>query len=163
MSKNLKKNPFYNLHQNFLYNRALYGLSTYTPDEVVIMAPEKRKRIIQIHKKTQKILNLWKQEIVNTLANKLFTDVFPEMEITKSLVKFGTTGDPEYINNMSFKALKINKEQIVSKLIECKILPKNFNELNKEDHANRIPSKRGSDTSTKPRKHSGGRTIKISS
>ena len=59
----------YTEHQNFLYNRALYGLSIYTPEEVVIMAPEKRKRIIQIHKKTQKILNLWKQEIVNTLAN----------------------------------------------------------------------------------------------
>lgn len=152
-------------HQNFLYNRALYGLSIYTPEEVVIMAPEKRKRILQIHKKTQKILNLWKQEIVNILANKLFTDIFPDTEITNCFVKtFGIEGDPEYVNNMSFKALKITKEQIISKLIEKKVLPKNFNELNQqEDHASRISSKRRPDTSVKPRERAGGRTLEVSS
>lgn len=150
-------------HQSFLYNRALYGLSIYTPEEVVIMTPEKRKRILQIHKKTQKILNLWRQEIVNTLANKLFTDIFPNTEITNCLVKvFGTAGDPEYINNMSFKTLKITKEQIVQKLIESKILPKNFNELNQEDHASRISSKRGTDASSKSRECSGGRAVEVS-
>jgi hypothetical protein len=154
---------YHNTHQNFLYNRAIYGLSIYTPDEVVIMPPDKRKRILQIHKKTQKILNLWKQEIVNILANKLFTDVFPGMEITKSLTKFGTDGDPEYINNMSFKMLKISKEQIISKLIENKILPKNFNELNKEDHASRISSRHKPDIGTKSREHTGGRTLEVTS
>jgi len=150
-------------HQNFLYNRALYGLSTYTTEEVVIMLPEKRKRIIRLHKKTQKILNLWKQEIVNILANKLFTDIFPEMELTKSLINFGTEGDPEYTNNMSFKMLKISKEQIISKLIEHKILPKNFNELNQTNNASRISSKRKPDTSVKPGQRSGRRVIEISS
>jgi len=150
-------------HQNFLYNRALYGLSTYTPEEVVIMSPEKRKKIIRLHKKTQKILNLWKQEIVNTLANKLFTNIFPEMELTKSLVKFGIEGDPQYTNNMSFKMLKIGKKEIISKLIENKILPKNFNELNQKENASRISSKRESDTSVKPGECSRRRVIEISS
>jgi len=150
-------------HQNFLYNRALYGLSTYTPEEVVIMSPEKRKKIIRLHKKTQKILNLWKQEIVNTLANKLFTNIFPEMELTKSLVKFGIEGDPQYTNNMSFKMLKIGKKEIISKLIENKILPKNFNELNQKENASRISSKREPDTSVKPGECSRRRVIEISS
>lgn len=157
------KRDSYTTHQNFLYNRALYGLSTYTPEEVVIMLPEKRKRIIQIHKKTQKILNLWKQEIVNILANKIFTDIFPDMEITRCLVEiYGTEGDPEYINNMSFKSLKISKKQIISKLIESKILPKNFNELKQEENASRISSKRGADPSVKSRERTGGRTLEIS-
>ena len=147
-------------HQNFLYNRALFGLSIYTPEEVVIMLPDKRKRIIRIHKKTQKILNLWKQKIVNVLANKLFTDVFPEMEITKSLMRFGTEGDPEYINNMSFKMLRISKEQIISKLIDSKILPKNFNELN---HADRISNERKLNPSVKSRERPRGRALKVSS
>jgi hypothetical protein len=168
MANILKKRPpreAHSTHQNFLYNRALYGLSIYTPEEVVIMPPEKRKRILQIHKKTQKILNLWKQEIVNILANKIFTDIFPDTEITNCLVKvFGIDGDPEYVNNMSFKTLKISKEQIVTKLIECKVLPKNFNELNqKEDHASRISSKRRPDPGVKPREHTGGRALEISS
>ncbi len=157
------KKDYYSKHQNFLYNRALYGLSTYTPEEVVIMLPEKRKRILQIHKKTQKILNLWKQEIVNILANKIFTDIFPNMEITKCLVEYyGTDGDPEYVNNMSFKMLKISKEQVISKLIETKILPKNFNELNIEEDASRISSKRRPDTSVEPRKYTGGRALEVS-
>lgn len=146
----------YSEHQNFLYNRALFGLSMYKPEEVVIMAPDKRKRIIQIHKKTQKILNLWKQEIVNRMANRFFTDVFPDTEITKCLVEcYGIAGDPEYINNMSFKDLKIKKEQIIAHLIQHKILPKNFNELNQQQDANRISSKRGLDSGPESRECSG--------
>jgi hypothetical protein len=161
-NKQPEKKVFYTEHQNFLYNRALYGLSIYSPEEVVIMAPEKRKRIIQMHKKTQKILNLWKQEIVNVLANKLFTDIFPDMEITKCLVDFyGTNGDPEYINNMSFKSLKISKEQIICYLIDKKILPKNFNELNQQQDASRIYSKRGLNSNAKSREPLRGGATKI--
>jgi hypothetical protein len=124
--KNFEKDP-YNKHQNFLYNRAMYGLSIYSRDEVQEMDLQKKKRIVRLHKKTQTILNLWKQEIVNTLANKLFTDIFPRMDITNTLIeKFGIEGDPEYVNKMSFKMLNITKPQIVDKLIEAKVLPKNF-------------------------------------
>jgi hypothetical protein len=157
------KEDYYSKHQNFLYNRALYGLSIYLLDEVMLMPLEKKKRITKIHKKSQKIMNLWKQEIVNTLANKLFTDIFPDMEITKCLVKYyGTEGDPEYVNNMSFKLLKISKEQIISKLIETKILPKNFNELNQEEDVSRISSKWEPDSSVKSRECSRGRAIEVS-
>jgi hypothetical protein len=124
--KNFEKDP-YNKHQNFLYNRAMYGLSIYSRDEVQEMDLQKKKRIVRLHKKTQTILNLWKQEIVNTLANKLFTDIFPRMDITNTLIeKFGIEGDPDYVNKMSFKMLNITKPQIVDKLIEAKVLPKNF-------------------------------------
>jgi hypothetical protein len=141
--KNLEKDP-YNKHQNFLYNRALYGLSIYSREEVQEMDLQKKKRIVRIHKKTQTILNLWKQEIVNTLANKLFTDIFPRMDITNTLVeKFGIEGDPEYVNKMSFKMLNISKFQIVEKLIESKVLPKNFKTLEDDNRTrNRTISKR---------------------
>jgi hypothetical protein len=141
--KNLEKDP-YNKHQNFLYNRALYGLSIYSREEVQEMDLQKKKRIVRIHKKTQTILNLWKQEIVNTLANKLFTDIFPRMDITNTLVeKFGIEGDSEYVNKMSFKMLNISKFQIVEKLIESKVLPKNFKTLEDDNRTrNRTASKR---------------------
>lgn len=137
--KNMKNKEIipYNEHQNFLYNRALYGLSIYSKDEVQEMDLQKKKRIIRIHKKTQKILNLWKQEIVNTLANKLFTDIFPKMDITNTIIeKYGIEGDPDYVNKMSFKMLNISKTQIVFKLIGCKILPKNFNDLKNDIRRN---------------------------
>lgn len=146
--QNYEKDP-YNGHQNFLYNRALYGLSIYAPEEIKEMPVEKKKRIVRIHKKAQMVINLWKQEIVNAAANRFFTDIFPDMEITHTLVNYyGIEGDPEHVNNLSFKSLKITKDQVVNKLIEKKVLPKNFKELKQDE--SRIHSKWGFMSSTKP-------------
>jgi len=124
-----EKDP-YNSYQNFLYNRALHGLSIYSQDEISKMSIEKKKRINKSHNKCQTVVNLLKQEVTNQLANDFFVRWFPEMEITKSLVNyFGTTGHEDHINNMSFKLLKISKPLVIARLIETKLLPKNFNQL----------------------------------
>lgn len=162
MHKNKFEKDPYSGHQNFLYNRALYGLSMYTPIEIAEMTAEKKKRIIRIHKKAQNVINLWKQEIVNSLANKFFTDVFPTQEITRVLNDYyGIEGDLDYVNNMSFKSLKISKRDVINKLVEKKVLPKNFNELNK--HENRSSSKRRDINNNSCRKPYGGRVVKSSS
>lgn len=124
-----EKDP-YNSYQNFLYNRALHGLSIYSQDEISKMSIEKKKRINKSHNKCQTVINLLKQEVTNQLANDFFVRWFPEMEITKSLVNyFGTTGHENHVNNMSFKLLKISKPLVIARLIETKLLPKNFNQL----------------------------------
>jgi hypothetical protein len=124
-----EKDP-YNSYQNFLYNRALFGLSIYSQDEISKMSIEKKKRINKSYKKCQVVVNLLKQEVTNQMANDFFVRIFPGMEITNSLVNyFGTEGHPEHVNNMSFKMLKMNKTLIITRLIEKKVLPKNFNQL----------------------------------
>ena len=124
-----EKDP-YNSYQNFLYNRALFGLSIYSQDEISKMSIEKKKRINKSYKKCQVVVNLLKQEVTNQLANEFFVRIFPGMEITNSLVNyFGTEGHPVHVNNMSFKVLKINKPLVIARLIERKVLPKNFNQL----------------------------------
>lgn len=124
-----EKDP-YNSYQNFLYNRALFGLSIYSQDEISKMSIEKKKRINKSYKKCQVVVNLLKQEVTNQLANEFFVRIFPGMEITNSLVNyFGIEGHPEHVNNMSFKMLKINKPLVIARLIERKVLPKNFNQL----------------------------------
>jgi len=124
-----EKDP-YNSYQNFLYNRALFGLSIYSQDEVSKMSIEKKKRINKSYKKCQVVVNLLKQEVTNQMANDFFVRIFPGMEITNSLVNyFGTEGHPDHVNNMSFKMLKMNKTLIITRLIEKKVLPKNFNQL----------------------------------
>ena len=159
MKRQFEKDPF-NEHQNFLYNRALYGLSVYSQEEINEMPFEKKKRVTKLHKKAQTLINLWKQEIVNTLANRFFTDIFPDMEITQCLVEYyGTGGDPEYINTMSFKTLGITKEDVINKLIESKLLPKNFYQLN---HENRNNMQRRSEPANMSRKSDGRRDIKES-
>jgi hypothetical protein len=124
-----EKDP-YNKVQNFLYNRALHGLSIYTEKEIAEMHFNQKKRILKIQKKTQKVINLWKQEITNGIANEIFMRLFPTMEITKSLVcYYGVEGDVEHVNKLTFKDLNIQKDHIIDKLIACKILPKNFKSL----------------------------------
>ena len=120
--------PF-NQYQNFLYKRALFGLKIYTPIEVDAMKKEKRTRICKIQRKTQKILNVYKQEIVNQLTNNIFQRYFPNSPITRALLGEFNFTDYEYVNNLDFKALGIGKEHIVNRLIREKILPKNFYDL----------------------------------
>ena len=120
--------PF-NQYQNFLYKRALNGLKMYNQEEINAMKKEKRVRINKIHRKTQRILNVYKQEVVNSFSNSIFKRFFPNSPITKALIGELTFTDPEFINTMDFKLLGISKEQIVNRLIREKILPKNFHEL----------------------------------
>lgn len=122
----------FNNYQNFLYNRALFGLAMYSQDEIKEMHWDKRKRIIKVHKRAQTVLNLWKQEIVVGLSNIFFKSIFPRTEITKQLVEDKEPTDPNFTNKMSFKTLHITKEQIVNRLIKEGVLPINFKELKAE-------------------------------
>lgn len=125
----------FNDYQNFLYNRALFGLAVYSPEEVKEMHWDKRKRIIKVHKRAQTVLNLWKQSIVVELSNIFFQTLFPRMEITQQLVDDKAPTDPEFINKMSFKSLRITRTQVISKLIQEGVLPINFNELKPQEFA----------------------------
>lgn len=116
-------------YQNFLYNRALFGLSVYSEEELKNMRWDKRKRIIKVHKRAQKVLNIWKQEITNHLSTRLFTSIFPNTPITESLIESTKDVDPEYVNRMSFKTLRITKAQVASKLVTQGVLPPDFHSL----------------------------------
>ncbi|NBP16059.1 hypothetical protein EBU95_16985 [bacterium] len=120
----------FNAYQNFLYKRALFGLSVYSTDELSIMHWDKKKRILKVHTRTQNVLNLWKQEMINSTVNKLLSNLFYHSAFVKEMIeKFGSDTDPEYISRVSFKDLGVSKKAIVTKLIEEKILPVNFYEL----------------------------------
>jgi hypothetical protein len=100
--------------QNHLYHRALYGLSVFSQEEIMTMNKEKRKRILKVHKKTKKILNTMKQEIVVAMSNNFFANIFPKSPITKDLLeKWGNDTDPELKCNISFKDLKISKQTVI--------------------------------------------------
>lgn len=124
-----------NDYQKFLYDRALFGLAVYSQEEIKQMHWDKRKRIIKVHKRAQEILNLWKQDIIVKLSNHLFTTFFPKTEITKSLVEDSSPTDSGYNNKMSFKSLRITKDQIINKLMDEGVLPMNFMELKPVQHA----------------------------
>jgi len=158
-SSGYKRQPF-NEYQEFLYNRALFGLTVYSKEEVQMMHYDKKKRIIKVHKRAQTLLNLWKQKIIITLSNYFFSTIFPDTPITKDLTGPFNVTEELHVSKMSLKSLHITRVQVVERFIEEGILPKNFNNLTPKDNECRISSKRDTVPNTKPRKHTGGRAVK---
>lgn len=120
----------YNQYQNFLYKRAMFGLTVYSPEELAVMHTAKKKRILKVHKRTQEILNVWKQELSHMFTSALLTKFFSRSSFVKEYSeKFAGVIDPEYISKIEFKELGITKDQIIAKLVQEKILPYNFYEI----------------------------------
>jgi hypothetical protein len=124
-----ERDPF-NAYQNFLYKRALFGLSVYSKEEIDAMHYSKKKRIIGVHKRAQSILNVWKQELCHAFVSNFLLKIFHHSKFVKDYVQnFADVTDPEYISKTEFKDLGISKEDIIDKLINEKVLPYNFYEL----------------------------------
>lgn len=115
-----------NDYQNFLYKRALYGLKVYTQEELDEMHPEKQERITRVYWKAQRVLNKYKQEIINEESNRIMKVLFPHSQLTKLLLTELNVTDPRFRNDLTFRQLGIDKPHIVNKLIERRVLPKNF-------------------------------------
>ena len=118
----------YSQQQNFLYKRAMFGLKMYSKEEVRKMSSKKRKRIIMFHKRTQKELNLWKQEIIIKTTNTLFS-LFKKESLAGEMTECYSKPDKTFVSRTSFKDLGIEKEDIVNRLLDKRLLPQNFREL----------------------------------
>ena len=120
----------FNAYQNFLYKRAMYGLSVYSSEELERMRPEKKARIKKVHFRCQQVLNIWKQQICNEFTNKLLMRLFPNRALAQLFfVTHKDVIDPGFMNTLNFKDLGISKKQIVDKLIIEGVLPKDFYSL----------------------------------
>ncbi len=109
----------------------MFGLSVYGEEELSKMHWDKKKRIQKVHTRCQEMLNVWKQELANNRVNKMLSSLFWHSSLVKDMLdKFALDTDPNYISNLEFKDLGISKQEIVAKLIQEKILPYNFYQLN---------------------------------
>jgi hypothetical protein len=115
----------YNQYQNYLYKRALHGLSALTEQELATMCSKKRQRIINVYKRAQVVLNKLKQQATINYSNFVFKTLFPNSPITEFLLADNET-DEKVINTLNFKDLGIDKKQIISIFMVEGILPKNF-------------------------------------
>ena len=115
----------YSSYQNYLYKRALYGLDALTQEELATMCSKKKQRILNVYKRAQVVLNVFKQRISIQYTNFLFKTLFPKSTLTEMLLK-ETETDEKFKNTLTFKDLNIEKEQIITIFITEGILPKNF-------------------------------------
>jgi hypothetical protein len=126
----------YNQYQNYLYKRALYGLSALTQDELAAMCSKKKQRVINVYKKAQLVINKLKQEATIKYTNFIFETLFPNSPITQALIS-ETETDDSLINKLNFKDLGIEKRDIITIFIAEGVLPKNF--LSLEGPQNQLP------------------------
>ena len=115
----------YSNYQNYLYKRALYGLSSINQEELDSMCGKKKQRIINVYKRAQVVLNKLKQQATISYSNFLFKSLFPNSPITEFLLT-ETETDESIINTLNFKDLNINKSDIITIFMQEGILPKNF-------------------------------------
>ena len=114
----------YTEHENFIYKRALFGLKMYTPEELQAMHWQKKKRINKVHRRTQNELNLWKQEKLITITNKVI-GLF-STGLAQDIISNYSEPDPKFKSTLNFKDLGIEKKQIINRLVAKGILSKDF-------------------------------------
>ena len=126
----------YSEYQNYLYKRAIYGLNALNEEELATMCSKKKQRIVNVYKKAQVVINKLKQQVTIQYSNFIFQSLFPESPITAYLLADNEV-DEKMINKLTFKDLKIKKEQIIAIFISEGVLPKNF--LSLESPQNQLP------------------------
>lgn len=141
----------FNEYQNFLYNRAMYGLAVFSKEELAVMRWEKKKRIKKVQTRTKRVLNIWKQELINGIFQRFFKPKFvnTNSHFGKEFIElYQNDIDPELETSIPFTALGATKKHIISKLIQENILPKNFYELKPIYHGLPRLLKNGMDKAT---------------
>jgi hypothetical protein len=126
----------YSQYQNYLYKRALYGLNALTEQELASMCDKKKQRISRVYLKGQQAINVYKQKLTTAYSNLFFKTLFPNAPITDFLLGNDEI-DVNFKNTLTFKDLKISKEDIITVFIQEGVLPKNFMEMTSDP--NQLP------------------------
>lgn len=128
ISKHLDKPIKYkklNPTQHFLFKRVLHGLKMYKKEEVAAMHWDKKRRITKVWKRSQNVINKWKQLLSYKDSNKIFS-IFEHSPLAKGFINTPFVYMPDYINKLPFSAFGIGYEHLIIKFISEGLLPKNF-------------------------------------
>jgi len=112
--------------QHFLFKRVLHGLNVYTANELEKMHWDKKRRIKRVWRRSQQVINSWKQVICNKRANEVFK-LFDHSPLAKHFLNEDVNNtDDKFINKMSLKELDITYEDLIIKFISEGLLPQNY-------------------------------------
>lgn len=114
-------------YQTMLYKQVLLGLKYFSDEQVRSMSFKKKLAIDKRHKRAQKVLNEWKQLIINKEVDDFLLSWFPHSKFVKNMVNNTHNYTHESVTNyQSFAELNISKKDIADKLIKVGLLPKQF-------------------------------------
>lgn len=121
-----EKDP-YTKRQNRLYKECLYGLSIYKGEELFSLSVHEKTLIKNNNEKTQRLLNLFKQQVIIHYSNLFFNKYFPDSRITRDLLSDDNCKPKTNVAcKFTFADLDITKEDIIEILIANNVLPKDF-------------------------------------
>lgn len=115
--------------QKDLYHKIVYGFTACTKEEMAMMSKTKKNKIVIAYTKAHRILNRWKQELINEKMNSLMSKLFPNSPIVKQMVSINGYDDTLDCSHIHFRDLGISRKNIINKLIEFELLPANFYQL----------------------------------
>jgi hypothetical protein len=119
----------FNPTQEKLFAEAMYGLNFYTTEEIKTMPVEKKRHVIVLYTRVQKMLNIWKQEIIGKQVDHFFATLFPNSPFTKFLLA-NEFYDKNLECPLSLRDLGVTSEKLIAeKLVESRLLPYNFFKL----------------------------------
>ena len=119
----------FNPTQEKLFAEAMYGLNFYTTEEIKTMPVEKKRHVIVLYTRVQKMLNIWKQEIIGKQVDHFFATLFPNSPFTKFLLA-NEFYDKNLECPLSLRDLGVRSEKLIAeKLVESRLLPYNFFKL----------------------------------
>ena len=117
-----------NPQQHFLFKRVLHGLKLYKKEEIDKMHWDKKRRIIKVWKRSQNVINKWKQWLCHKKANAIFA-IFESSKDAQALIKVPFEYMPDYKNKLSLKQCGIEYEHLIVKFIDEGLLPRNYFEI----------------------------------
>ena len=111
--------------QHFLFKRVLHGLKMYTKEEIAKMHWDKKRRIIKVWKRSQDVINRWKQKLCYNDSQKIFA-IFKSSKLGKAFYDEPFYYLSDYNNKLTLKELGIQYEHVIVRFIAEGLLPKNF-------------------------------------
>jgi hypothetical protein len=115
--------------QQDIYSKVVYGFTAYSIHEINVMTEEQKRNVKITFTKAQRILRNWKQDITFTNVDNFLLALFPNSKIVKHLANTKGHLDELEDETFSFKELGLKKIDIINKLLEVGLLPKNFYQL----------------------------------
>ena len=114
-----------NPKQHFLFKRILHGLKMYKKEEVEQMHWDKKRRITKVWKRSQSVINEFKQWLSYKQMQPIFR-IFTKSELGRGLYEMPFEYLPDYRNKMTLKELGVNYEDVILKFMSVGLLPKNY-------------------------------------
>lgn len=112
-------------YQDYLWQVACKGPKALTPEKWNKITTEEQERVLTIHERAQRTVNLMKQEVCNKITMGIFASVNSTSPLIKELAN-SEQYDREEIITIPIDQLGITKAKIIQRLIDWNIFPRDY-------------------------------------